>query len=136
MKFFLRQLELIFTVAGLAVIFGAASLFTPAGTTPWRVAAFTAALVGVIHGLLFWLVRRRQREVRLKTIADLQGMLQDIVNNQLSVIQAMNELRQARPDEAQRAADYTSRSVATISQALQHLSDESLVAWKNKYDHR
>ena len=136
MKFFLRQLELIFTVAGLAVIFGVAAVFTPSGMSHWRVAAITAALVGVIHGVLFWLVRRRQREARRAAIADLQWMLQDIINNQLAVIETMATLREARPAEAQRACGYISRSVRTISEALNHLSEESLQKWQDKYSHR
>ena len=99
-------------------------------------AGLVAGVVGVIHGVLFWLVRRRQREVRITTIVELQGMLKDIINNQLTVIQAMNNLREARPEEARRACDYTSRSVTAISDALQHLSEESLRSWQAKYDHR
>jgi hypothetical protein len=136
MNFILRYLELVFTVVGLGVIFGVTALFSPRGATIWEVAAITAAVVGVIHGLLFWLVRRRQRQVRLTTIAELQGMLKDIINNQLTVIQAMNNLRESRPEEARRACDYTSRSVTAISDALQHLSEESLRTWQAKYDRR
>ena len=136
MNFILRYLELIFTAVGIAVIFGVTALFSTRGTSVWQVAAITAGLVGVIHGVLFWLVRRRQQAVRRATIDDLQGMLKDIINNQLTVIQAMNNLREARPEETKRACDYTSRSVTVISDALQHLSEESLRTWKAKYDHR
>lgn len=136
MTFVLRYLELIFTVAGIAVIFGVTALISSSEASVWQVAAITAAVVSVIHGVLFWLVRRRQREVRLKTITELQGMLKDIINNQLAVIQAMNTLRESRPDETKRAFDYTARSVTTISDALHHLSEESLHRWQAKYDHR
>jgi two-component sensor histidine kinase len=63
-------------------------------------------------------------------------MLKDIINNQLTVIRTMNDLRASRPEETQRAVDYTSRSVAAIAEALQHLSDESLRSWKARHDHR
>ena len=136
MNFLLRYLELVFTVVGIAVIFGVTALFSSPGTSVWQVAAITAIVVGVIHGVLFWLVRQRQRAVRLQTISELQGMLKDIINNQLSVIEAMNNLRESRPEKAQQACDYTSRSVTKIFNALQHLSAESLQRWQEKYDHR
>jgi uncharacterized membrane protein len=133
MKFLLRYLEIVFTLAGLAVIVIAVVLFTPKGTSPWKVAGIVATLVGVVHGILFWLVRRRQRIVRAAVIADVQSMLKDIINNQLAVILAMSTLREARLDEAVKAGDYISRSVTAISEALQHLSDDSLRSWLRKY---
>ena len=136
MNFILRYLEIVFTVVGIGVIFGVTALLSSRGASIWQVAAITAVMVGVIHGLLFWVVRRRQHQVRVTTIVELQGMLKDIINNQLTVIRAMNDLRDVRPGEAQRAFDYTARSVTTISDALQHLSEESLRSWKAKYEHR
>jgi hypothetical protein len=133
MKFILRYLEILFTLAGLAVIFLAVLLFAPSGASPWQVAAIAATLVGVIHGVLFWLVRRRQREVRRAVIADAQAMLRDVIDNQLAVILAMSDLREAHAQERARAADYISRSVSAISDALGHLSDESLHSWIAKY---
>ena len=60
-------------------------------------------------------------------------MLKDIINNQLAVIAAMNDLREARPGEVERAGEYTARSVRTIADALQHLSEESLRSWQAKH---
>ncbi len=133
MKFFLKYLEILFTLAGLAVIFLAVLLFSPGGASPWRVAAIAATLVGVIHGVLFWLIRRRQRQLRRIVITDLQAMLKDMIDNQLAVILAMSNLREAHAEETKRAGDYISRSVSTISEALQHMSDESLRKWIVKY---
>lgn len=132
MKFFLKYLEILFTLAGLVVIFLAVLIFTPTGASPWQVAAIAATLVGIVHGLLFWLVRRRQREVRRAVIADVQAMLKDVISNQLTLILAMSNLREARAEEALRAGDYISRSVTTISEALRHLSDETLHSWMVK----
>jgi len=136
MNAILRHLEIIFTLAGIAVVFLVTALFRGGTANLWEVAAITATLVGVIHGLLFWLVRRRQREVRRAAIAELQWMLQDIVNNQLAVIQAMADLREATPAEAKRASAYIAKSVGTISEALRHLSEESLRNWRSRYDTR
>ncbi len=133
MKFILKYLEILFTLAGLAVIFLAVLIFAPMGAGPWQVAAITATLVGVIHGALFWLIRRRQRMVRRAVIADVQAMLKEIIDNQLAVIVAMSDLGESHAAERKRAGDYISRSVASISEALRHLSDESLRSWISKY---
>lgn len=132
MKFMLKYLELLFTLAGLAVILVAVLIFTSRGSGPWPVAAITATLVGVVHGVLFWMIRRRQREVRRAVIADVQAMLKDVINNQLALILAMSNLREERAEETLRAGDYISRSVTTISEALGRLSDESLHSWMAK----
>jgi hypothetical protein len=133
MKFILKYLEILFTLAGLAVIFLAVLIFAPTKASPWQVAAIAATLVGVVHGVLFWLIRRRQREVRRAVISDVQVMLKDIINNQLAVILAMTNLREAHSEETLRAGDYISRSVSAISEALKHMSDESLHTWMAKY---
>lgn len=136
MTILLRHLELIFTLVGVLVIFGVTALITPHDVGPWEVAAITAVLVGVVHGVLFWAVRRRQRVVRLHAVAEIQAMLKDVINNQLTVIQGMDYLRSADPSQTDRATDQIARCVTSISDALQHLSEESLQAWRNKYSFR
>ena len=136
MKTLLRYLELVFTVAGIAVIFLVTKLFTPDAASQWRVAAITATAVGIIHGLLFWFVRRRQRELRHAAIFEVQAMLQDIINNKLAVIQMMAELREARPAEAQRACTYITQSVTAISVALKQIDDEQIRSWQVRYPER
>ncbi len=133
MRFILRYLEIIFTFAGLAVIFLVTALVKPTGTSSWAVAAITATLVGVIHGLLFWVIRHRQRETRHKAIREMQAVLQDLVNNQLAVIQAMADLRQSRPEEAQRACHYISQAVTSISDSLKNIDDDRIKSWQLKY---
>eukprot|EP01034_Spumella_vulgaris_P002105 gene2104-biopygen1865 len=136
MRSILRHLELLLTFAGLAVIFLVTALVASDVTSEWQVAAITATLVGIVHGILFWVIRHRQRRVRAQAIKDMQGMLKDVINNQLTVIQGMDFIRNENPDQAQRATDRIARSVTSISDALQHLSDESLRAWRNKYNFR
>lgn len=136
MTILLRYLELLLTLAGLAVIFGVSAIIAPSGTTTWQVAAITATLVGVVHGVLFWAIRQRQRAMRLQTVREVQSMLKDIINNQLTIIQGMNHLRSEDPSQTQRATDQISRCVTSISDALQHLSEESLQTWRNKYTRR
>lgn len=133
MTILLRYLELILTLVGIIVIFAVTGLVTPRGVGPWEVAAITAVLVGIVHGVIFWLVRRRQRAVRMQTVTDVQSMLKDVINNQLTVIQGMDYLRTADPAQTQRATAQIARCVTSISDALQHLSEESLRDWHNKY---
>ncbi len=133
MSILLRYLELILTLAGLVVTFAVTALIAPLGISHWQIAATTAMIVGVVHGVLFWVVRRRQRNVRLEAVNEIQAMLKDVINNQLMVIQGMDDIRTADPAQAQRAHAQISRSVTSISDALQHLSEESLRAWRNKY---
>lgn len=136
MKAFLRNLEIYLSLAGVVVVLGAICLISPQGFDPWVVGTVTAVTVGLLHGLIFWLVRRRQRLIRLQAFAEVQQMLKDLVNNQLTVIQAMSTLRDVRPDEGARACDYISRSVTNITNTIQQLSEESLRRWQRQYPRR
>lgn len=133
MNALLRNLEIHLTIAGLIVTFAATAWISPSGVNPWAVAAVTATAVGVLHGLIFWIVRRRQRQVREAALADVHGMLKDIVNNQLTVIQAMNDLHREGAVETQRACDAVSNSIQSISSVIHSLSEESLRQWKARY---
>jgi hypothetical protein len=133
LKSLLANLEIHLSVAGLLVIFGVTALLTPTGVDPWAVAAVTAIFVGVLHGMIFWLVRRRQRAVRAAAFNDIQGMLKDIINNQLTIIETAASLHRDRAVEANRACALISESVETISTSLHALSEESLRAWQARY---
>ena len=136
MPFFLRHLELFLTAAGLVVVFGAAALFHPGGTNPWKVAAITAVGVGVIHGVIFWLVRERQRTVRRSTLLETERMLRDVVINQLAIIRLSVELQQEGRDERRLALQRVEGAIDTINAALTGLTEESLTRWRVRYDHR
>jgi len=131
-KRFLEQVELWLSGAGLAVVWMASVLIAPGGTDIWKVAAVTALLVSVIHGVLFWLIRRRQRMVRNHTIHEIREMLGDQVKNQLAVIGMIVQDEQLGPD-AQRSLREVSMSVDTISKMVDSLSEESLHDWKTEY---
>lgn len=132
MKVLLQNLELVLTAAGLVVIFGAA-LATPDTANRWEIAAITAVSVGVIHGLIFWLVRRRQRQVRQDALDEVSVMLRDIVNNQLTIIQAGVHLTRNGSPEANLAVARIGSAVTSISGVLHDLSEESLSRWKARY---
>lgn len=134
MKFVLRYLELIFTTAGLLVIFGVTGLFRPTGVSTWAVAAITATLVGVIHGVLFWIIRERQRNVRRETIKQTEVMLRDVVMNQLSIIRLGVELQHTMPaTDAQQAVRKLSQAIDAIYYSIDGLSEESLKRWQARY---
>lgn len=135
MQSFLRNLELWLTAAGLVVVAIAAAWSAAVHVEPWRTAAIAATAVGVIHGVLFWVVRSRQRKMRTRTIAEVQFMLSDIVNNQLGIIVAAAEMSSSSTasNEAAEHAERIRKSVHRISDGVRHLSEESLGAWSAKY---
>lgn len=133
MNAFLRHLEIYLTIAGLIVTFAATAWISPAGVTAWAVAAVTATTVGVLHGLIFWLVRRRQRQVREIALKEVRSMLNDIINNQLMVIQTTSDLHREGAIETRRACEGVSRSIQTISSVIHSLSEESLRQWQTRY---
>lgn len=135
MNSFLRHLELWLTAAGLVVVAIAAAWSAAVHVEPWRTAAIAATTVGVIHGVLFWIVRNRQRKVRAETIAEVQFMLSDIVNNQLGIIVAASDVSASSATSGQTAqhAERIHESVQRISDGVRHLSEESLRVWSAKY---
>ena len=130
----IRHLELILTGAGLAVILAVPQCF-PA-TARVMAAAVTATLVGVVHGLIFWSVRRRQRQMRAALVADLQSMLKDRINNRLQVVllNAGESSSDMRADDRTRL-DEIATAVREVSQLLDVISLESLSAWQSRYPH-
>jgi divalent metal cation (Fe/Co/Zn/Cd) transporter len=135
LNFLLRYLELVFTAAGLLVIFGVTALVHPEGIDTSTVAAVTAILVGVIHGVLFWAVRHRQRLARQHAFVDARRMLRDVVMNQLAVIRINVELQAGRhPQESAAAVARFEKAIDVIDQTLEELSEESLSRWRSHYN--
>ena len=132
MRVFLDNLELYLTVAGLLVVWGAAVMLGTTGLDTWLVAAVTALVVSVLHGAIFWTVRRRQRLLRSKMVHDIREMLTDEVLNQLSVMKMMI------PDGDERAAfefHFTeiNNSIDTVAKMVDGLSEERLRMWQGTY---
>lgn len=129
MKRLLAHMELVLTAIGLIVIWLVPALFLEPTSDRWKATALTAIVVGIIHAFIFWVVRRRQRQVRNKVIADIRGMLKDRVNNQLMVIlmsvpTSTYEIEQLKDIH---------RSVTKISNHIETLSEESLQTWHAEY---
>ncbi len=128
MRFFLKYIELILTAAGLLVIaFFPSVISDDANLVASR--AITASIVGVLHGIIFFVIRHRQRQVREETIREISQMLRDIVNNQLTII----SLSASKDMAASNAIGRVQKATKAISGALESLSEESLYSWKRKY---
>jgi len=132
MTHFLRNIELWLSGVGLIIIFTIPSLLLGKSDGTWHVMAITAVLVGVLHGVIFWLVRRRQRAIRLQVLTDISGMLHDVVNNQLTVIAA--SLSTASAVSPQTSLDNVRGAVERIAALIDSLSEESLQRWQAHYD--
>ncbi|HTJ77416.1 MAG TPA: hypothetical protein VL357_00305 [Rariglobus sp.] len=136
MKTLIENLELVLTCAGLLVIIGV-SLLLGAGTPGyWPLLTLTAAGVGVLHGFIFWIVRRRQRTLRRKTLAEAQQMLKDVINNQLAVIQMTRETPHSEGAASDNSNQRVIQAIHLISETLQNISEESLRRWHSQYSNR
>jgi LytS/YehU family sensor histidine kinase len=129
MRFFLNNLELVLSAAGLIVIGVVPALLQPVLGNTMAVTALTAVVVGLLHGVIFWLIRRRQRQVRQQTISEMRTMLNDVVKNQLAIIALNAQMGRVQERQMKRIDD----SVSNIVSALDHLSEESLHHWKQCY---
>lgn len=130
---FVRHIELYLTAVGLVVILAVPRLFAPETRT--SALAVTALLVGVVHGLLFWVVRRRQRLLREALLEDVQGMLKDRINNKLQVLLLTNDAA-AGPNltsEDRERIEEVTKTVREVSGLLNRLTLESLTAWRTRY---
>ncbi len=131
-KHFINNIELWLSGAGLLVVWGAAAFLGPLGVGVWQIAAVTALGVSVLHGVIFWVVRRRQRRIRERSIHDIREMLFDQVKNQLAV------MRMWVPEGADRSEfdahfQGIDESIEEIDRMMNELSEEKLRAWKLTY---
>ena len=132
MQSFLANIELWLSAVGIVVILLVPRLLLGRLPNYWATMAVTAAAVGVLHGLIFWFVRRQQRRVRHDAIRSLQSMLKDRINNQLTVILGnVQGDTQRGPDREGLVA--IRKAVEEVSALLGTLSEESLRRWQSLY---
>ncbi len=130
---FVDNIELWLSGAGLGVILGVPNLFAPAAGSFWKVAAITAIGVGLLHGLIFWAIRRRQRIVRHRAIDEIREMLRDVVKNKLAIIDMyLPEENGQEIVEAQLVG--IRETIEQITLHVDTLSEEAIKDWKTKYD--
>jgi hypothetical protein len=130
---FIDNIELWLSGAGIVVILGVPYLLDPSPNGFWKVAAITAIGVGLLHGVIFWVIRRRQRMIRQRSINEIRGMLTDVVKNKLSIIEMYlpnNEEQAVVEEQLEGIHD----SIEQISEHVDTLSEEAIDDWKTKYD--
>jgi hypothetical protein len=87
-----------------------------------------------LQGFLIWAVRRHSRLARTRLVRKLRVMLQDRVNNQLTVLVGVAELRGTEgtlpdPEDVETALG----AARAVSHELESLSLETLRHWEARY---
>ena len=116
----LEYLELILTAAGVAVVVVFFYFFR--NIAPWKAAALSALAVGVLHGIIFFIVRSAQRRVRQHAVATIRRTFDDLVRNKLQVVLFATEIQ----DQDWRPA--AQRAVQEIQNNLSRIEAEALTA--------
>ncbi len=136
-RWFLNNIELILTAVGIGVILLSGFVASRSAFSVEAATAVSAILVGVIHGILFWLLRRRQRRVRQEAIGQIREMLEDLGKNRLQTIKMSLYMVQARqPDQEERTRqsfDRVYQILGEMSNLIDHISEESLASWRHRY---
>jgi hypothetical protein len=87
-----------------------------------------------LQGFLIWAVRRHSRLNRARLVRKLRVMLQDRVNNQLTVLLGVAELsHQVSPVSSDENVDTAMAAAREVARELDSLSLESLRAWETRY---
>jgi len=130
---FINHIELWLSGVALLLIFGIPVVAGPSGLDFWRLTAIIAIAVGTIHGVIFWVVRRRQRQIRRQSIREIQQMLADVVKNRLTAID-MYLPEDEDPEMVRQEVNGIRQSIREIAQHVDNLSEETLEDWEEKYD--
>lgn len=136
MGFVLANIEIVLSAVGLLVIVAVPSLVDLQPDKFWEVTAVTAILVGLIHGIIFWLIRRRQRIIRVQVIDEVRTALADVINNEVVALRLNARKLSATTDhfEAIDAHLYVVNQIAKkISDQVNFLSEESMRRWSDQY---
>lgn len=136
-RWFLNNIELVLTAVGIGVILLSGFVASRSAFSLETATAVSATLVGVIHGILFWLLRRRQRQVRREAIGQIREMLEDLGKNRLQTIKMslyMVQIHQPEQEERTRKSfDRVYQILAEMSTLIDHISEESLAGWRHRY---
>lgn len=130
---FINHIELWLSGVALVLIFGIPAAVGPNGTEFWRLTAIIAIAVGTIHGVIFWVVRRRQRQIRRRSVRQIQSMLADVVKNHLTAID-MYLPEKEDPGMLRKEVNGIRTSIREITEHVNNLSVDRLEEWEAKYD--
>lgn len=123
-----EHFELLLTAAGVML----AILLTFAQLDRGTQGAALTFLVW-LQGFLIWAVRRHSRLARGRLIQKMRVMLQDRVNNQLTVLIGVAEMRDHTDIPRDEDLETALTAARTVSHELQSLSLESLRVWESRY---
>lgn len=126
-RFLLDYLELILTAIGLIICALLIGFIESDSESKWHTIAVVAIVVGVLHGIIFFAVRHRQRKVRHEAIFEVGEMLRDRVTNHLTVVTALSH---SQEDAHRHEVDQALREITTL---VNSLSEDSLSSWKQRY---
>lgn len=130
---FLSYLEIWLSAVGVAVILFLPTLLGVSHQNYWYVTSLVAIFVGVLHGLIFWSVHRRQRYVRDRTVAQVRAMLRDDIHKQVAALLTMD----SRATDRQRMQlDGVFDSMILLDHMLESLSTERLRVWTGSEEGR
>ena len=129
---FVDHIELWLSGVGLLIIFGVSLFIGPSDRAFWRLIALIAIGIGVVHGFIFWAVRRRQRQVRRQSIREIQQMLSDVLKNKLAAIN-MYLPEEENQEMVKQELDGIRNSIEEIADEVDNISTESIEGWKDHY---
>lgn len=91
-------------------------------------------LVVWFQGLILWALRRHARLGREHLVRKLRLMLQDRVNNQLTVLVGLTDIHtHASPSEDHDDVELALTAARAVSREIEMLSIESLRSWEARY---
>ena len=124
-----EHFELVLTTAGVLLALTLTFAQLDQGT---RGLAFTFLVW--LQGFLIWAVRRHSRLARGRLVHKMRVMLQDRVNNQLTVLLGVTDLRAHDSDpQAEGDAEAAMAAAQEVARELDSLSLETLRAWEARY---
>jgi len=124
-----EHFELFLTTAGVLVAIGLVFADLPRGEQ-----GLAYAFLVWLQGFLIWSVHRHAWFRRKALVDKMRLMLQDRVNNQLTVMLGMAEIRNREMTPAEKLDLETATTAArTVAHELEVLSLESLRSWERRY---
>lgn len=88
-----------------------------------------------LQGFILWLVRRHSLLGRRNLLRKTRVMLLDRINNQLTIMLSMAEIRgkEASPEKIQEDVRTALIAARTVAQELENLSVESVRGWERRF---
>lgn len=124
-----EHFELFLTAAGVFVAIGLIFADLPKGEQ-----GLAHAFLVWLQGFLIWSVHRHARLRRRALVGQMRLMLQDRVNNQLTVMLGMAEIRSREMTPTEKRDMETATTAArTVAHELETLSLDSLRSWERRY---